>query len=156
MEISEIWESKGGKIEIYEGNFNMNGVEQPLRYVKYAKSKSENKSKNKTERSQMLIITTCVNMSLETLYKIIKARWEIENSIFNNLKNEVSMGHCFVHGGNAVEAILYCIFIASNLFQLFKLRRIKNHVKIQRELVRLLLKGLYLLKHDKNLIFNTT
>jgi predicted transposase YbfD/YdcC len=149
-EISEIWESKGEKIKIYEGNFNMNGVEQPLRYVKFAKSKS------KTERSQMLIITTCVDMSLETLYKIIKARWEIENSIFNNLKNEASMGHCFVHGGNAVEAILYCIFIASNLFQLFKLRRINNHVKIQRELVRLLLKGLYLLKHDKDLIFNTT
>jgi len=41
----------------------MNGVEQPLRYVKYAKSKS----KSKTERSQMLIITTCVDMSLETL-----------------------------------------------------------------------------------------
>jgi len=39
-------------------------------------------------------------MSLETLYKIIKARWEIENSIFNNLKNEASMGHGFVHGGN--------------------------------------------------------
>ncbi len=38
------------------------------------------------------------------------------------------------------------LIIASNLFQLFKLRRIKNHVKIQRELVRLLLKGLYLLK----------
>ena len=99
-EISEIWGSKGEKIEIYEGNFNMNGMEQPLRYVKFAKSK--------TERLQMLIITTCVNMSLETLYKIIKARWEIENSIFNNLKNEASMGHCFVHGGNAVEAILNC------------------------------------------------
>jgi hypothetical protein len=45
---------------------------------------------------------------------------EIENGIFNTLKNEASLGHCFVHCGNAVEAILYCIFIASNLFQLFK------------------------------------
>ena len=125
-------------------------MEQPLRYIKYAKRKS------RTERSQILIVTTCLNMALETLYKIIKARWEIENSIFNNLKNEAAMGHCFVHGGNAVEAILYSIFIASNLFQLFKLRRIKNHVPIQKELVRLLLKGLYLLKYDKNLIFDTT
>ena len=61
-----------------------------------------------------------------------------------------------MHGGNSVEAILYLIFISSNLFQLFKVRRIKNHVKIQKELIRLLLKGLYLLKYDKNLIFNTT
>jgi len=58
-----------------------------------------------------------------------------------------------VHGGNSVEAILYFIFISSNLFQLFRLRRIKNHISIQKELVRLLLKGLYLLKHDNELIF---
>lgn len=52
--------------------------------------------------------------------KNISKVWENkgERSIFNNLKNEASMGYCFVHGGNAVEAILYCIFIASNLFQL--------------------------------------
>lgn len=37
VEISEIWESKGEKIEIYEGNFNMNGVEQPLRYMNQQK-----------------------------------------------------------------------------------------------------------------------
>ncbi|MCD6323107.1 MAG: spermidine/putrescine ABC transporter substrate-binding protein, partial [Clostridiales bacterium] len=64
-------------------------------------------------------------------------------------------GHCFIHGGNAVEAILYLIFIASNLFQLFKQRRIKNTVTIQKELIRLLLKGLCLLKYDKDLIFSS-
>ena len=47
------------------------------------------------------------------------------------------------------------IFISSNLFQLFKERRIKNQVPIQKELARLLLKGLYLLKYDSDLIFNT-
>ena len=71
------------------------------------------------------------------------------------MKQEAGLGHCFVHGGNAVEAILYLIFIAANLFQLFKARRIKNQVPIQRELVRLLLKGLYLLKRDKRLMFDT-
>ncbi len=75
--------------------------------------------------------------------------------IFNNMKQEAGLEHCFVHGGNAVEAVLWLIFIAGNLFQLFKLRRIKNHIPIQKELVRLLLKGLYLLKHDRMLIFDT-
>ncbi len=87
-------------------------------------------------------------------YKIIKARWNIENCIFNNLKSEAGLEYCYVHSGNAIETIAGMIFIASNLFQLFKLRRIKNQVKIQKELIRLLLKGLYLLKYDKKLIFD--
>lgn len=74
-----------------------------MRFVKYAKKK-----KNK-ERSQIKIITTCLNMSLKTSCRIIKARWDIENSVFNNLKSEAALGHCFVHGGNAVEAIL-CLY----------------------------------------------
>lgn len=149
-ETVEVWKNKNEIIEVYDEEFYMNGVEQPLRYIKYA-----NKKENK-ERSQILIITTCLNMSLKTLYKIIKARWNIENREFNNLKSEAALDHCFVHGGNSVEAILYFIFIASNLFQLFKQRRIKNHIKTQKELVRLLLKGLYLLKYDRDLIFNSS
>ncbi len=46
---------------------------------------------------------------------MIRARWLIENSVFNNLKNHCSMNHCFVHGGKATEAILYLVFIASNI-----------------------------------------
>ncbi len=34
------------------------------------------------------IVTTCMEMSLKTLFKMIRARWDIENSIFNNLKNK--------------------------------------------------------------------
>jgi len=65
------------KIEVYEEKFYMKGVAKPLRYVKYAKKNSEK------QRSQILIITTCLDMPLKSLYKMIKARWEIENSIFN-------------------------------------------------------------------------
>ena len=148
-EKTETWENKTEIIEVYEENFFMNGVERPLRYVKYAKKKDDK------DRSQILIVTTCLEMPLKTLYKIIKARWNIENRIFNNLKNEAALDHCFVHGGNGVEAILSFIFISSNLFQLFKQKRIKNNITLQKELVRLLLKGLYLLKYDKTLIFNS-
>jgi predicted transposase YbfD/YdcC len=113
-EVSEIWNNKSEKIFVSEEKFYMKGVDKPLRYVKFTKRKSG------LEYSQILIVTTCTEMNLKTLYKIIKARWEIENGIFNTLKNEAFLDHCFVHGGNEVEAILYCIFIASNLFQLFK------------------------------------
>ena len=111
---------------------------------------------NRKEKAEVRINKTeTIEVYEETFYKIIKARWHIENRVFNNLKTEAALGHCFIHGGNAVEAILYLIFIASNLFQLFKQRRIKNTVTIQKELVRLLLKGLYLLKYDRNLIFSS-
>ena len=89
----------------------MDNVEQPLRFVKFAL-----KHKNKL-RTQIMIVTTCMDMALKTLFKIIRARWDVENSIFNNLKRECGLKHCFVHGGNAVEAVLYLIFMASsNLF----------------------------------------
>ena len=84
------------------------------------------------------------------------ARWDIENSIFNNLKTECGLEHCFVHGGKAVESVLYLIFIASNIMQLFLLRRLKKQFATQREMVRLLLKGLYLLKYQAELVFSSS
>src|SRR5659263_767998 len=128
----------------------MDSVEQPLRFVKFAI-----KHKDK-QRTQIMIVTTCMDMALKTLFKIIRARWDIENSIFNNLKSECGLDHCFVHGGKAVEAVLYLIFIASNLMQLFFYRRLKKIIPTQRELIRLLIKGLYFLKYNRKLIFNTT
>jgi len=45
-------------------------------------------------RTQIMIVTTCMDMALKTLFKIIRARWDIENSIFNNLKSECGLEHC--------------------------------------------------------------
>ena len=107
-ETVEAWTDEKGfeKIEVYESVFTMDKVLEPLRFVKYA-MKYPNK-----KRSQIMIITTCMNMELKTLFKIIRARWDIETSIVNNLKKECGLKHCFVHGGKAVEAVLYLIFIA--------------------------------------------
>jgi len=85
----------------------MDNVEEQLRFVKFAL-----KHKNK-KRIQIMIVTTCMDMALKTLFKIIRALWDIENSIFDNLKTEYGLEHCFVHGGKAVEAVLYLIFMAS-------------------------------------------
>jgi len=127
----------------------MNKVKQELRFVKFHQKKS-----NK-ERSQIMIITTCMDVELETLYKIIKARQDIENSIFHKLKTECGLSHCYVHGGNAIEAVLCLIFIATNYVQLFYHRRIKRSLKTQVELIRQLHKGLYILKYSPELIINT-
>jgi len=143
------WSDNDYRIKATESMFHMSGVEQPIRYLKFAKKHING------ERSQVLIVTTAMDMNVKTVYKIMKARWNIENRVFNNLKNNANLNHCFVHGENAAEAVLCLIFIASNLFQLFKVRRLKNHVPIQKELVRLLLKGLYLLHKYGNSILDT-
>ena len=151
-EAVEVWEGEKGfeNVKVYESTFTMDNVEQPLRFVKFAL-----KHKNK-KRTQIMIITTCMDMALKTMFKIIRARWDIENSIFNNLKTECGLEHCFVHGGKAVEAVLYLIFIASNIMQLFLFRRLRNHFTTQREIARLLLKGLYLLKYRSELVFSSS
>ena len=144
------WNDGEYKIEAYESLFFMDGVESPLRFFKFAKKKRNGK------RSQVLIVTTAMDMRIKTVYKIIKARWHIENRVFNNLKTYANLNHCFAHGGNSVEAVLYLMFIASNLFQLFMTRRIKNNISTQIELVRLLLKGLYQADRNEILILNST
>ena len=147
----EIWDYEKGfaRVSVSESTFLMDNVNCPLRFVKYAMKHPDGR------RSQILIVTSCLEMSLSTIFKMIRARWDIENSIFNNLKTECGLEHCYVHGGNAVEAILYLIFIASNIMQLFLLRRLKRHFETQREIVRMLLKGLYRLKYKKELVFST-
>jgi hypothetical protein len=151
-EAVEVWTDEKGfeKIEVYESEFTMDKVSGPLHFVRYA-MKYPNK-----KRSQIMIVTTCMNMQLKTLFRIIRARWDIENSIFNNLKKECGLEHCFVHGGKAVEAVLYLIFIASNIMQLFLFRRLRKQFSTQREIVRLLLKGLYLIKYKSELVFYGT
>ena len=137
-------------VKVYEENFNMDKVDKPFRFIKFLMKKPDGK------RFQTMIVTTCVEMELKTLFKIIRARQDIENSIFHNLKTECGLEHCFVHGGNAVEAVLCLMFIASNIFQLFYHRRIKKSIKTQVELVRQMLKGLYLLKRNSALIFDSS
>lgn len=147
----EIWENEKGleSIKIFESTFNMDNVNQPLRFVKFAMKHIDGR------HSQILIVTTCMKMGLDTLFKMIRARWDIENKVFNNLKTKCGLEHCYVHGGNAVEAVIYLIFISGNILQLFLQRRLKKHYETQKEIVRLLQKGLYLLKYDTKLIFST-
>ncbi|WP_243450473.1 transposase [Desulfosporosinus sp. Sb-LF] len=151
-EAGEVWVDEQGfeKVEVYQSTFTMDNVEQPLRFVKFAL-----KHKNMLH-TQIMTVTTCMDMTLKTLFRIIRARWDIENSIFNNLKRECGLEHCFVHGGNAVEAVLYLIFMASNIMQLFLVRRLRNQYTTQREIVRLLLKGLYLFQYRGELVFRSS
>ncbi len=137
------------EISVFEKPFEMTGVGRPLRFVKYMYKYDTGR------RYQIMVVTSCLDMSHRTLLKMIKSRWGIENSVFNNLKTECGLEHCYVHGGNAVEAVLCLIFIAANIMQMFLQRRIRNNYQMQKEAVRILLSGLYWLKYDRELVFNS-
>jgi len=48
------------------------------------------------------------------------------------------------------------MIIASNIMQLFINRRLKSSIKSQKEVIRLIIKELYLIKVSTKYIFNTT
>ncbi len=146
-EPSTSWYEGDTLIEAFEDELYMNNVDQRLRFVKFTRKHKDD------SRSQELLITSCLDLNLQTLFKIVKSRWHIENRIFNNLKTHCSLEHCFVHGGNEIEAVLYLIFISSNVFQLYRTRRIRNHKKPQYAIVDDLRRGLMLMEYDKDLIF---
>jgi len=83
----EIWnnETRFESVKICESTFEIDKVEQPLRFIKYALKYPDGK------HSQIMIVTTCMEMSLKTLFKMIQARWNIENSMFNNLKTKCGL-----------------------------------------------------------------
>lgn len=136
------------QVKAYEESFRMEGVTDPLRFVKFSKKSPEGKY------SQVLVVTTDFNILLETLYKIMHKRWDIENSTFNKLKTYAGLGHCFVHHTNAIEAILHLMITANNIMQLFVHRRLTGKAvkeMPEKELIRLIEKYMYTYK-DKLVI----
>jgi hypothetical protein len=148
----DVWNHEKGFscVEVSESSFIIENVNQPFRFVKNAMKHHDGK------HSQIMIVTTSLKMDLKTLFKMIRARWDIEITVFNNLKTECGLEHCFVHGGKAFEAVLCLIFIAANILQLFLFRRLRKHNETQMEIVRRLLKGLYLLKYEPELVFSSS
>lgn len=107
-------------------NIYMSGVEGDIRFVKFVEDVIDLRTGEIVKTSEIWIITTAKNMSLETLRKIIHARWGIENNIFRQLKNQWHMEHCFIHHENGLEAVLMFMIIAFNLMQLFFFRCLRN------------------------------
>ena len=131
----------------------MEGVEIPLRFVKFAKRKAT------TNRAQVMLLTTDFKIPIETLYTVMHNRWYIENSIFHKMKKYMGLEHCFMHHANAMQVVLYFLIMSVNLTSLFILRRLssKELLKItQKELIRLMEKELYLIRYNKKYTLDTT
>jgi Transposase DDE domain/SEC-C motif len=63
-------------------------------------------------------------LSRPTALRIVRARWHIENTAFNQWIQHWNLGHVFRHTSNALMAILLLWMLAFNLLQLFIYRRL--------------------------------
>jgi hypothetical protein len=61
-----------------------------------------------------------------TALKIVRGRWHIENTAFNQWIQHWNFGHVFRHTSNAILAVLLLWSLAFNLLQLFVYRRLKR------------------------------
>ncbi len=109
-----------------EDNFEMHDSEIKVRFIKFIE---EIHNGDKIEIKEAWIITTDKLTSVETLWKIMHKRWDIENNAFHQLKTEWHLDHCFLHSPTGVETILMFILIAFNLMQLYFFRCIRNFRK---------------------------
>lgn len=106
-----------------EDNFEMSDSAIKVRFIKFSE---EAHIGDKVELSEGWIITTDKFTSVETLWKIMHRRWDIENNVFHQVKTEWHLDHCFLHSPTGVETILMFIIIAFNLMQLYFFRCLRG------------------------------
>jgi hypothetical protein len=109
-----------------EDNFEFSNSNIKVRFIKFIE---EIHNGDKVEIKEGWIITTDKFSSVETLWKIMHRRWDIENNAFHQLKTEWHLDHCFLHSPTGVETILMFIIIAFNLMQLYFFRCIRGFRK---------------------------
>src|SRR5699024_4235483 len=98
-------------------------------YVRFIRFKEEIHVGDKVELKEGWIITTDKVTSVETLWKIMHKRWDIENNAFHQLKTHWHLNHCFFHSPTGVETVFVFIISAFNLMQLYFFRCLRSFRK---------------------------
>lgn len=109
-----------------EDDFQMPSLDTKVRFIRFVE---ELHFSGKVEIKEAWIITTSKVTSVETLWKIMHSRWDIENNAFHQLKTEWHLNHCFLHSPMGVETVLMFIIIAFNLMHLYFFRCIRGFRK---------------------------
>lgn len=73
-----------------------------------------------------MIGKTARKLGLRTAFKIMRARWHIENTAFNQWVQYWNLSHVYRHSDNALQAILNIWILVFNLLQLFVYRRLRR------------------------------
>jgi len=76
---------------------------------------------------------------LKNTVSVCHSRWQIENQCFNETVNIWNADHIYRHSANAIIAFLLLLFICVNIFNIFRIRNIKDRrVKTKIYLIKLI------------------
>ena len=81
---------------------------------------------------------------LKNTVRICHSRWQIENQCFNETVNTWNADHVYRHSANGVIAFLLLLFICVNIFNIFRIRNIKDRrVRTKIYLIKLIGRGFH-------------
>ena len=72
------------------------------------------------------IQTLWLDYDLTRIWKIGHRRWDIENSIFHDLKTNWYFDHNYTHDSNALQVLWLIFAITYNVYQLFVYRNLRS------------------------------
>ena len=111
-------------------------------------SKDGKSFENKVSRANWMWVTNlpCSEdlVDLKNTVRICHSRWQIENQCFNETVNTWKADHVYRHSANAIIVFLLLLFICVNIFNIFRLRNIKDRsIKTKIYLIRLINAGFH-------------
>jgi len=81
---------------------------------------------------------------LKNTVRICHSRWQIENQCFNETVNTWNADHVYRHSANAIIVFLLMLFICVNIFNIFRIRNIKDRsIKTKIYLIELINAGFH-------------
>lgn len=103
--------------------------EIPIRSFKIIEKSYKEKSGERiyTKEDEFYCITTLPEdkADVDTIRRIVHAKWGIENNGFKELKDNWYLTHNYHHHPNAIEAMFLILFMAYNLFYSYVYRHLK-------------------------------
>lgn len=131
--------------------FEIKGYQEKVKVVKSIE-------KNFNKKDQVLyVVTNMIDHDVETILKIMHARWNIENNGFRTLKQRFNIEHIFIGNNNAINVIVQMIFMVFNLLELYFKVRLKNKVETTWSvIVKIFERALHEDKEVRNIIINSS
>lgn len=132
----EIWQVRAGpdsieydpitgeKVEFWELD-NVDALKSFEGSVKMLKAVVTRKNGKKSTWA-MAILGKARKASRLVSLRIMRARWQIENTAFHQWVTKWNLDHCYRHTANAVTAVMHIWILAFNLMQLFFYRRLRK------------------------------
>ena len=122
-------------------------------------SKDGRSFENRVDRANWMWVTNlpCPEseylVNLKNTVRICHSRWQIENQCFNETVNTWKADHVYRHSANAIIVFLLLLFTCVNIFNIFRIRNIKDRsIKTKIYLIRLIKIGFHTARNPLPLV----